>query len=112
MASVAPADLGALVRGDALDAVDRLVGHQGDTGVEEVQALAGRGFSPPLAILAMASMPMVAIFSGYCWAVAPMTPLLTEPTPAQPPSTETMIAFLPAAWSAAFAPTAAGSLMV
>ena len=35
---VAPADLAALVAGDAVHAVDRLVGHQGHTGVEEVQA--------------------------------------------------------------------------
>ena len=61
---------------------------------------------------AMAAMPSVAIFSGYCWAVAPMTPLLTEATPAHPPSIETMVAVLPAAWSAALAPTAVGSLIV
>jgi hypothetical protein len=37
---------------------------------------------------------------------------LTLATPAQPPSTETMRAVLPAAFSAALAPTAAGSLIV
>ena len=71
------------------------------------------GFSPPRAILAIASMPRVAIFSGYCWAVAPIVPSLTDLTPAQPPSTETMIAsVMPAAFRAVLAPTAAGSLIV
>jgi hypothetical protein len=40
--------------------------------------------------LAIASMPSAAIFSGYCCEVAPITPSLTEATPGQPPSTETM----------------------
>src|SRR4029077_11119148 len=69
-------------------------------------------FSPPRAILATASMPSVAIFSGYCCAVAPITPALTLATPAQPPSTETIVAVLPAAFSAPLAPTAVGSLIV
>jgi hypothetical protein len=42
-----------------------------------------------------------------------MVPSLTEATPAQPPSTETMMAsVMPAALRAAEAPTAAGSLIV
>src|SRR3954454_24390208 len=37
----------------------------------------GLGFSPPRAILAIASMPSDAIFDGYCWAVAPRIPSFT-----------------------------------
>jgi hypothetical protein len=36
-------------------------------------------------------MPSEAISSGYCCEVAPITPSLTEATPGQPPSTETII---------------------
>src|SRR4029079_398667 len=45
--SVAPADLGARVGGDALDSVNRLVGHQRDTGVVEVEALGRRRLRTP-----------------------------------------------------------------
>ena len=60
----------------------------------------------------MASMPSVRHLQRVLLAVAPMTPALTLATPAQPPSTETIVAVLPAALSAALAPTAAGSLIV
>ncbi len=72
------------------------------------------GLVPSFASCAMASTPSCAIFTGYCWAVAPMTPSFTFFTPAQPPSTETRITSfsLPAAWSAWYAPNAAGSLIV
>ncbi len=74
----APAEAGALGGVDALHAVGRLVGHQRDAGVEEVQTLVVSGLAPPLAILAIASTPREAIFSGYCCEVAPMTPSLTD----------------------------------
>jgi hypothetical protein len=50
------------------------------------------GFLPVLTKLAIASTPFEAISSGYCCDVAPITPALTEATPGQPPSTETISA--------------------
>src|SRR5215217_3953027 len=74
------------------------------------------GFSAPLlsTICLSASMPFCAIFTGYCWEVAPMVPSLTIAMPGlQPPSTETTSASLmPAACSASTAPAAVGSLIV
>ena len=69
---------------------------------------------PSFANATTASTPISAIFSGYCCEVAPITPPLTFSTPGQPPSTETiMTSFsLPAAFSASYAPAAAGSLIV
>src|ERR1700749_1814278 len=47
------------------------------------------GFLPVLTKLTIASRPNEAIFSGYCWDVAPMIPALTFLTPGQPPSMAT-----------------------
>ncbi len=70
------------------------------------------GFSPPRAILAIASTPSWAIFNGYCCEVAPIVPFFTLLTPSQPPSTDTIVAFTPAALSASDAPAASGSFNV
>ena len=112
--SVAPADLGALVRGDAVHALGGLVGHQRDAGVVEVEArVEVFGFSPPRAILAIASMPMrghlqrVLLRGGADDAV-----LDAGDAGAAAVDRTTMVAVLPAAFSAALAPTAVGSLIV
>src|SRR5688572_12393632 len=72
------------------------------------------GFLPLLAYSTPASTPIAAIFSGYCWLVAAITPAPTFFTPSQPPSTLTITTFfsLPAFFSALYAPAAAGSLIV
>src|SRR5688500_16033933 len=72
------------------------------------------GFLPLLASSTPASTPIAAIFSGYCWLVAAITPAPTFLTPSQPPSTLTITTFfsLPAFFSALYAPAAAGSLIV
>ena len=70
---------------------------------------------PVLAYFTTAATPSDAIRSGYCCEVASMTPALTFRTPAQPPSTETIVTsavVLPAFFSAVQAPRALGSLIV
>ena len=58
------------------------------------------GLVPSFANAAIASMPFDAINNGYCCEVAPITPDLTEATPGQPPSTETIKADFPAFFNA------------
>jgi hypothetical protein len=70
---------------------------------------------PVFANLTTAATPREAISSGYCCEVASMIPALTLRTPAQPPSTETIVVppfVLPAFFNAFQAPSALGSLMV
>jgi len=65
--------------------------------------------------LTTAATPLEAISSGYCCEVASITPALTLRTPAQPPSTETIVVLacdFPALFSAVQAPAALGSLIV
>ena len=62
---------------DALHAVDRLVGHQRHAGVDRSPARGCSAASLPVAaILAIVSTPSLAILSGYCCEVAPMTAAL------------------------------------
>src|SRR5215218_3330074 len=66
-------------------------------------------FLPVFAYLTTAATSSDAIFSGYCCEVASMTPALTLRTPAQPPSTETIVTsplLLPAFLRAVQAPAA------
>src|SRR6267143_599661 len=69
---------------------------------------------PVVAKSTPASTPRLAIFSGYCCEVAAIRPSTTPPTPAHPPSTETMSTCpcLPRFFSAVYAPNADGSLIV
>src|SRR4029453_7856775 len=72
-------------------------------------------FLPVFAYLTTAPTPSDAISSGYCCEVASMTPARTFRTPAQPPSTDTIVVpalVLPAFFSAVQAPAALGPLIV
>src|SRR5664280_3248763 len=73
------------------------------------------GLLPPRSAVARACTPLRAMFSGYCCAVASISPLRMPSLIAwQPPSTDTRITsslLLPAAFIAAAAPNAAGSLI-